>query len=143
MIKKFLKTFLFLFMVMLFWNCERNETEEPTILQNDIEFYTDKSIYGNDEKIAICFRNNTALGLHVNWCRLFYKERFENGTWENMGGPPCPGESYYIYIAPNQIKRDTINCTWLDKGKYRLVTYYLQMDTVYFFMYSNEFEITD
>lgn len=109
----------------------------------DINFSTDKTIYDPEEKIAVKFENNTSSGIRVNYCRLYNKERYENGMWDGMGGPPCPMDGSFIYIAPNHILRDTINSTWLENGKYRLVTFSLQMDSVNFFMYSNEFEITD
>lgn len=111
--------------------------------EKDIEFYTDKSIYGNDEKIAICFRNNTVLGLHVNWCRLFYKERFENGTWQCTGGPPCPFDGSFYYIPPESIINDTIISKWLGNGRYRLVTYNIQTDSITISVHSNEFLIVN
>lgn len=122
-------------------SCNKEETEQ-LIIQEEIEFSTDKNVYHDLEDIAVNFQNNTSFNLHVNWCRLYYLERLENGTWEGMGGPPCSGGSGF-YIMQGSVISDTMYGNWLDVGKYRLVTYDISMDTSHITIYSNEFEKTD
>lgn len=107
--------------------------------EKEIDFSTDKNIYHYLEDIAIRFQNNTSSKLWINWCRLYYRERFENGVWEKMGGPPYTG-GYPIVISPNSKVFDTIHNNVFDIGKYRLVTE-LRKDTAWITVYTNEFVI--
>lgn len=122
-------------------SCNKEELNQP-LVEKKIEFSTDKNVYYDMENIAIKFQNNTSSYIGVNWCRLYYLEKYQADKWESMGGPPCPGESGFE-IAPHTVKSDTLHSNWLDKGKYRLATFTLRLDTTYFKVYSNEFDITD
>lgn len=132
---------LSIILLTLLLSCNKEKIMQNPV-QKEIDFTTDKSEYHDLVDIAIRFQNNTSSYLWVNWCRLYYLERFENGKWENMGGPPCPGGSS-IQIEPHSVIMDTMYSNWLDKGKYRLATYDLWIDTAYTTVYSNEFDITD
>ncbi len=133
---------LILIVLVAMISCNKEEEVQTAALKK-IEFSTDKNEYHDLEDIVIKFHNNTSSYIGVNWCRLYYLERFEDDEWKSMGGPPCPFDGSFIVYKPNETFRDTIYSNWLDKGKYRFATFNLRLDTTNCKVYSNEFDIAD
>ncbi|MEZ5196924.1 MAG: hypothetical protein R2764_11110 [Bacteroidales bacterium] len=133
---------VFIWLVLVIASCSKEDTEKPEI-REEFKFYTNKSYYHDLEDIVANFQNNTSSVLHVDWCRLFYLEREENGIWESIGSPPCPYDGSFIICNPGEMISDIMESNWLDNGRYRLVTYISGMDTTQRIIYSNEFEKTD
>jgi len=121
-------------------SCSRDEATQPTN-ENGLYFYTDKMIYSNDEKIVVKFENRNPIAVYRDWCRLYYKEKLENGIWDIFGEPPCPGGEF-VYVGPHETFIDTIPAHWLGNGRYRL-TADITLDHIPTTISTNEFQVTD